>query len=1120
MTEQILDQAERDAAIDPARSFIVQAPAGSGKTSLLTQRFLRLLATVRQPEEVLAITFTRKAAGEMRQRISGALQQACSSTPPADAHEHKTWQLARAVHEHARSQDWNLGQHPSRLRVMTLDAFNASLLRQMPLLSGTGGIPAIADDSRELYELAARRTIEQLESGERWSTAIEALLVHLDNRLDRAEALLADMLARRDQWLPRLLAPGGSDRERLEGAFRTEIEQLLAQLVTFVPARFSAEIISLAAFAAAQWPAVPARTKVQPAAALASLPGSAASELPAWRALGTVLLVQDGKLRKAVDARCGFPKEYQAEKLRMQELLTGLAGHEDFRHALAQVCELPPAEYSDVQWLVLDALRELLPVAAGMLQLVFSERGQVDHVQVALSARRALGEEEQPTDLALALDHRISHILVDEFQDTSTSQYQLLEALTRGFSPGDGRSLFLVGDPMQSIYRFREAEVGLFLRARYQGIGQLPLQFLALRVNFRSRRPLVDWVNRHFPKLLAVDEDPASGAIPFAPASANDQSSEGGVAVHAQGGPKADPQAEAATIARLVQQRLAETANGTVAILVQTRRRVASILPALRAAGIAYQAMEIETLASRPVVQDLLALSRALIHAGDRTAWLAILRAPWCGLSLAALHQLAGNDHQRTIPALLRSGDRLERLDADSRQRLERILPPLFAALDQQRRGSLRNRVEVSWEALGGPAVAGDAAALEDALAYLDLLEANEVAADLDDANILESALAALYARAGSTGTERVQVLTMHKAKGLEFDTAILPGLHSRPRSDDPQLLLWTERPRLGPDPELLLAPIRSATTPERDPHYQLVEQLVREKQGHELGRLLYVAVTRAVRRLDLCGWCAPDKTPPGGSLLARLWPVLEQDFLAARSSDETATEPDPIATATLAVPLTRLVAGWQAPPAHPAVPLAAQGAGMADRAEAAVEYSWAGDSVRLAGLVTHRLLQQIASDGLARWSGERLAGRRPAIVALLRSQGADAEQLETLTERVLSALSKSLADETGRWILADHPEAACELALSQWVAGQPQTKIIDRTFVDREGQRWIIDYKTGYRAGGDIEGFLDQEVERHGPQLRDYARLLAATENRPLRLGLYFPLLGRFREVALTVSE
>ena len=186
---------------------------------------------------------------------------------------------------------------------------------------------------------------------------------------------------------------------------------------------------------------------------------------------------------------------------------------------------MPEERYTDDQWETLGAILELLPRAAAHLKVVFGERGETDFTEVAQGAVRALGTPENPTDLLLALDTRIKHILVDEFQDTSYSQYELLQRLTAGWEPADGRTLFLVGDPMQSIYRFREAKVALFLQAWEEGIRVTPaqpgvaLERLTLTTTFRSQRGLVDWYNASFPHILPKEADVASGAVPYSPAT-------------------------------------------------------------------------------------------------------------------------------------------------------------------------------------------------------------------------------------------------------------------------------------------------------------------------------------------------------------------------------------------------------------------------------------------------------------------------------------------------------------------------------------------------------------------------------------------------------------------------
>lgn len=183
----IADSQQRNVALNPEQSFIVRAPAGSGKTELLIRRFLRLLSGVESPEEIIAITFTRKAAAEMRGRIIAALDQARNLSrigeTPEDEYQKETYQLAIEVLKQDEAQQWQLQDNPGRLRIQTIDSLCSGITRQMPVLSQLGAQPETLDDASELYLQAAERTILEVESGETWSDAVAELLEHLDNDL-------------------------------------------------------------------------------------------------------------------------------------------------------------------------------------------------------------------------------------------------------------------------------------------------------------------------------------------------------------------------------------------------------------------------------------------------------------------------------------------------------------------------------------------------------------------------------------------------------------------------------------------------------------------------------------------------------------------------------------------------------------------------------------------------------------------------------------------------------------------------------------------------------------------------------------------------------------------------
>jgi len=242
----IPDSGARRRALDPAGSFIVQAPAGSGKTGLLIQRYLRLLASVEHPEEIIAITFTRKAAGEMRERVLEALAQARSGTASASEHERTTLELAAAALARDTEAGWGVTENPARLRIQTIDSLCAALTRQMPMLSRFGSQPESVEDARALYVEAARATLGMVEGDEAVAQDVERLLTHLDNDVGRIEGLLAEMLRRRDHWLRHV---HGRERVGLEAALKSERRGTLGRARGLLPEEARSEWAAIAGYA-------------------------------------------------------------------------------------------------------------------------------------------------------------------------------------------------------------------------------------------------------------------------------------------------------------------------------------------------------------------------------------------------------------------------------------------------------------------------------------------------------------------------------------------------------------------------------------------------------------------------------------------------------------------------------------------------------------------------------------------------------------------------------------------------------------------------------------------------------------------------------------------------------
>lgn len=1153
LQQKIPDQRERQQALDPRHSFIVQAPAGSGKTGLLTQRLLVLLATVEEPEEIVAITFTRKAASEMKHRILQALRDAAGdanndaeseTAPLSDAYQHQLRELANRVLVHDQARGWQLLQNPSRLRIQTIDSLCAWLVDRMPVWSRQGALSSVAEDADRLYLEAARLTVEALEEESEWTTAIEHLIGHLDNRLDRLQRLIADMLARRDLWLQRVVntttaANIDGVREHLESALTGRITEVLGVLTESTPIGCRAEIIELMQFAAANLAEGESvdGNMVDQKGWITHWPGGELADRPVWEKIANFLLTQADGWRKQVTKREGFPapttvrdtalKERLSEmKQRMAELLSALQSEETFRQQLQLLRRLPPERYTDEEWETLQALFSLLKVAAGYLLLVFRQHGQVDFTEIAMAAVRALGEPEMPTDLALALDYRIHHLLVDEFQDTSSSQAELLKRLTAGWQAGDGRTLFLVGDPMQSIYRFRQAEVGLFLGIRDCGyFGQIQMKFLRLSVNFRSQSGIVEWVNRYFPQILPDTDRVDSGAVSYAHSTAFHAASEQD-AVRVYPCLQRDDRAEAEQVMAIVEQVRAAQPDGKIAVLVRNRSHLASIVIHFRRKGMRFQAVEIEQLAQRVVIRDLMALTRALVHPADRIAWLALLRAPFCGLSLQDLHTVANTLPRHVLIDSLRACTGSGVLSEEGGQRVNRVLPILERALMLYDKMSLRRCVEGVWISLGGPASVQNETDLADAEVYFQLLENFDVTGYRPDIQELDERLIRLFALPDVAADDSLQLMTLHKAKGLEFDTVILPGLGKSPRRDQEKLLNWLEFRDQSQHPGLLCAPI-SAAGSDKNPISAYILSEEKKRAALEEARLLYVAVTRAKHGLHLLGHLRIDPDmqekdalkPPEDTLLAKLWPAVAVDFLVRSREVDIRDLPASNAYAGLQLARTvRLVSGWQ-PPRLPEAIEVAMHTNEAGIAEESVDFDWAGEPARLVGVVVHRLLHRIGLIGVENVDRQDLEDLKLAGRSLLMQAGITPRHLETAVQQVARALrTMCVEDETGRWILSNrHQESHCEWALSvptAIAAGHSiSVNIIDRTFVDKAGVRWIIDYKTGSHTGGGLEEFLDREQLRYRPQLDRYAQVLQRMEDRPMHLAIYFPLLGKWRK-------
>lgn len=1104
------DQQQRKLALHPTQSFIVQAPAGSGKTELLIQRFLTLLNVVKTPEEILAITFTKKAANEMRLRIIAALKQAASNIRPDSDHNRKTFELANQVLTRDAKFQWRLINNPNQLRIQTIDSLCAYLTKQLPILSHFGAQPQIATYPTFLYQEAVTEVLMHVEENYEWSAAIGKLLTHVDNDFNKLCELLVSLLAKRDQWLPyiQLTADAEAIRHRLEKDLEKVITNHLTHLCSIFPAALGNELASIARFAADQLVLDNKTSTMLACRNLMELPGMRIQDQQAWLGLASLLLTKKFNWRKRFDADIGFPAlnslktdklEHTNYRKRLTALIDTLSEREDIQTALTELFFLPPPFYHDDQWHILQALLQILKIVTAQLRIVFQQHGQIDFIENALAALTALGSDEQPTNLALALDYQIRHILVDEFQDTSYTQYQLLEKLLTGWEKSDGRTLFVVGDPMQSIYRFREAEVGLFIRMVKDGIANVPLAPITLSVNFRSDTQIVEWNNQHFKALFPSFNDVAKGAVTYSPSVASQSFADNTSPIVITGLINADDAAQAQHIVTLIHTIKKKHPHDSIAVLVRSRTHLSQIVPALKQAELDYHAVDIDPLAERQGIQDVFSLTCALLHPADRIAWLSILRAPWCGLTLADLLSIAGTAPYKTIWEQLNQPDIIKTMTQDGQARVAKFNAIINKQMLHRERYPLRYWIENTWLLLGGPACLQDQTEIEDIAVFFKLLEECDQSSEVLNLKKLKEKIQQLFAKP-QHNESLLNIMTIHSAKGLEFDTILLPHLECNIPHDQKTLLEWMEYPLMHDQMALLLAPIHSSGK-KSDALYEYIRRQQKIKSDYETDRLLYVAATRAKKRLCLLfnfeKEANKEVSIASGSFLEKLWPFIKNNqhiFIEAPSSEK------PVDRRLQLKPIRRLHTCWQNP-VHD----------MTN--DAVVHHKQDGfqlikNTAMLTGTVVHHLLQYISEFSCNWWLSKNVREQTTYITLKLAQLGMCDTEIKSAVPTVLHAMKNTLGDERGRWILSPHKDAQSELAMTACLDGPPENYILDRTFIDEDGIRWIIDYKTTMFTQQDLQQFLIKEQAKYLEKMKNYARTMQLTDPLPVRLALYFPML------------
>ena len=744
----------------------------------------------------------RKAASEMHERVHQALH--------SDEHrDPEKIKLIQDVRQRIQEKNWS-AEDLSALSIMTIDALCARILNVDAESVNTNF--EVIPDYAVLGDALMLELLEHLAAQDEHATALTTVLLYFGNNIEKVKNLLLGILAKRSEWLS-VFVP------RQASSLKEELTTTVSYLYELLWQK---------------WQALTPKAWVKDVNAWLGI--STPHEL---KKIGALLLTKQGDLRKRFDARLGLAQEL---KLAYQELVSGLAVHEDLElwlNILQEIQALPDLNL-EVSALA-DALMQILPLIAAHWQILLRTHHYRDFQEDALQALLSLSNNDPVSNALLRFERDLSHILVDEFQDTSSLQFRMLELMTQTWQPNDGRTLFLVGDPMQSIYRFRDAKVELFLEAKAKGLGNIMLTPLRLLANFRTDPKIIEFVNTTLQRAFPKHSDILTGAVTFTPSHAETLYPD---AIGVEQICFMNPEDEAQALTQKIKALLQQDPKANIGILARSRTHLKLIMQHLVSENIAITAENWGGLFEAQIILDVVSLTLAMTHLGDRMAWMAVLRSPLLGLNLDELLLLANASRERTVWQAFEDREVIASFSEATQARLKNfiaILKPFifapdlflltkvkraFLALTAQYQFTIleQNSLAQYWQFLAGqPLILSRQKFLED----LARLKLNYTMPDA-----------------------RITLLTIHQAKGLEFDHVFLPHLNQGVRRDDPPLLRWDEVHCEGQF-KLLLGLHKNAEGDE-DSIYQYLAWRSKLENTHEQVRLLYVALTRAKKSLCL----------------------------------------------------------------------------------------------------------------------------------------------------------------------------------------------------------------------------------------------------------------------------
>ncbi|MBT4885525.1 MAG: UvrD-helicase domain-containing protein, partial [Legionellales bacterium] len=793
------DYKQREAALNIEKSFLVQAPAGSGKTHLLISRYLKALLTIdSSADEVLAITFTNKAAQEMRERVLSLLKTTANISCSKNLNDQQ--QLAFAVNKLDKAKSLNLRNNPNNIKIMTIDALCNNIIQTSNITSAGSFNYKVNPKPYEMYEEAVVELLSDY-NNKPWSNSIITVLEYLNNNYNRLTELLIELLQTRDIWLPYVLSELQPKNTllKLEQNLKTRTDEIISYAISTIPEKNINDIETCLNIYLSS-------LKLE----TITLNSKSLQQISTWNHLCNLILTKQNKVRKTANKDIGITapssaknadekQRLQQQKTLMQKLFNELELNEDLISALCMLRNAPPSKYTEEQANILSALLTLLPIAVAYLSITFKNKNSCDFIEVGIKCNNLLGTQEHPSDHGLKTSENLKHILVDEFQDTSLTQLNLLKKLIVCWDDNEHKSLFFVGDPMQSIYKFRQADVAIFTSLINKKLLNIKLNYINLSCNFRSTATVVNWVNNLFSELFNENKLPNCGNVPFNKAVSFNDLKEEKIKLTILD-PK-DKSKQNKVIIDIVKD-LMTVKEQSVAVLTRSRSHLKQLAHELSIHGISVIAEDMEPLHKITEIIDIANLSLALSNPLDKISWLALLSSPWLALSNKTIHTIANYDKTSSIYSIICTQNL--KIDNECQLRLNYALPIIINAVKLSGTSCPANHLEKTWLQLGGAKLIKDeniSATIDNLfnLLYQDSILPNSWRG-------WQQLLAANYVKATPSPGQNIHLLTIHKAKGLEFDHVILPSFNEKSSSNKSKLLNWHNS--INKELDLVLGPI------------------------------------------------------------------------------------------------------------------------------------------------------------------------------------------------------------------------------------------------------------------------------------------------------------------------